>query len=509
MSIIDPNMQVYSDDWWLQVLRQRLIARTEGRDWRHSRWSKTVTAPQRPGLDLLWDYFRGEPPLPHCTEQWGADMYPFLRMGRMNYAEMCVGAVSERLVATGWHTSLDDDPDGDQEAARIAGVNDFNDRLADLATYMLTLGDGYMIVGGMMDEGAPAITVEDPREVITAEDPVTGRTIMGYKETVDEWTGNRLQYLYGPGWVRRSYTERNTGIPEWLGPREPLPNHGDSVAVVRFRNKHGVGDYERHLDALDRINDGIFSRITIAKYQAFRQRAFIGLPSEDEFGEPITYEADAFVSSPGTAWRMPVDAKVWESMYVDLTPLRMAIKDDVEGFFAATRTPLHYISADAAQGSAEGASMQKESHVFRVEDRRRRVDNGLSKVMSLAFKVMGDAERSEAWKINTIWAPIERYSLASKSAAASTLLGGGKVLPLDSVLTDVLQYTPADLPRIHAQRDADALFDPAADATLNAMQAPQRAPALDETYAGLQSSDVGAAMTPQQAVGQARAGARG
>ena len=225
--------------------------------------------------------------------------------------------------------------------------------------------------------------------------------------------------------------------------------------MTRFRNARGVGEFEPHLDVLDRINDQVFERVTIAKLQAFRQRAIIGLPDEEEDGTEIDYSA-AFTASPGSMWRVPKDASIWESQAVDLGPIRMAVKDDVEAFAAVTMTPLHYITPDAAQGSAEGASVMREGHLFRVEDRMRRADSGLATVMAQAFAWRGDAARSNALDIRTIWGPTERHSLAERYSAFAQAKAGG--LPFASRLTDVLGYPPEDVPRLEAEQGADLLF---------------------------------------------------
>jgi hypothetical protein len=54
---------------------------------------------------------------------------------------------------------------------------------------------------------------------------------------------------------------------------------------------------------------------------------------------------------------------------VDLGPVRQAIRDDVQDLAAVTRTPLFYLTPDAANGSAEGASLAREGLVFKTEDR--------------------------------------------------------------------------------------------------------------------------------------------
>jgi hypothetical protein len=243
------------------------------------------------------------------------------------------------------------------------------------------------------------------------------------------------------------------------------------VPVVRFKNRRGVGEYEPHLDLLDRIDNEVFRRIGISAYQAFRQRAAIGLPNEDEDGNEIDY-AEIFTADPGAMWQLPEGASMWESGTVDLTGLRMAIKDDIIAFAAVTKTPLHYLTPDAAAGSAEGASMMREGLVYRVEDRRRRFEGPLAQVMALCFRLMGDAARADALAIRTLWQPAERFSLSEKASAAAQAV---TTLPNEAILTDVWQYAPSDLPRLKAARAEDLLFAPL-EAAANAPVAPARGP---------------------------------
>jgi hypothetical protein len=82
-------------------------------------------------------------------------------------------------------------------------------------------------------------------------------------------------------------------------------------------NRNGVGEFEPHLDVLDRINHMILQRMVIATMQAFRQRAIKGdtedMPDKDpETGEEIDYD-DIFAADPGALWRLPKVRDMWES----------------------------------------------------------------------------------------------------------------------------------------------------------------------------------------------------
>jgi len=284
-----------SAGWWLKLLSGKLHDRRTGRGWERGMVGRR---PHRPALDLLDDYLRGDPPLPHVANGWKDALRAFIRQSRMNYAEMVVESCRERMVPLGFATAADDDRSGDEEAARIMVANELDLRTADVFTHMLSMGDGYMIVG--MPPGTqtgdptaiPLITAEDPREVITAEDPATGRTLAGVKLFRDEWDSRDLAYVYTPGRVdvaaRRGNTSMMTTASHRFTPSQwdwddnltaAFPaGFEDLLPVHRFANRRGVGEFEPHIDVLDRINDTIFERVAVGKYQAFRQRVAIGLP---------------------------------------------------------------------------------------------------------------------------------------------------------------------------------------------------------------------------------------
>jgi hypothetical protein len=455
-----------SAGWWLNQLGQRLDQRTRG-----ARWSPTARGRRdsRPGLDLLDDYLRGDPPLPAVSLAWREALLPLVRESRMNYAELVVSAVLERMIPLGWTTAVDADESGDEIAARISAANQLELRCADTFRLMLSLGSAYGIVGAPdPDTGVPVVSCEDPREVITADDPATGVARAALKLFRDEWTGDELAYVFLPGFVAVARRPNLAGAYggffgqawDWDARLSAVyPDaFSDLVPVVHFRNRDGRGEYEPHLDVLDRINSEIFRRVTVAAYQAFRQRAMIGapqttddLPLKADRSNEIDY-SEILVTDPGAVWQLPSDVEFKEFGAIDLGPIRAAVKDDVQALAAVTRTPLFYITPDAAAGSAEGASVQREGLVYRTEDRRRRADAPLARVMSIAMRMMGETERSEILSIRTLWQPAERYSLAERASAAAQLKG---ILPASLIARDVLQYRPEDLPLIERERDAD------------------------------------------------------
>jgi hypothetical protein len=384
---------------------------------------------------------------------------------------MAIEPTRHRMVPLGFRTAAaGDEASGDTEADKIARANDLSLKFTDIAEWMLEFGDSYSIVGAPGDDGVPLITAEDPRQVITAHDAATGGYLAGLKVFRDDWDTADFAYLYLPGQVfvatRKSrssligtqYYRFNPSGWDWDNERSgSLPY--SVVPVTRFPNQRGVGEFEPHLDLLDRINNTILDRVTVSKIQAFRQRAAKGLPDvyppgHPQAGQTIDYTG-VFEADPGALWKVPEGVDFWESAPIDLGPIRMAIQDDIQSFAMLTSVPLHTVTPDAANGSAEGASLLREGQTFKVEDRRLRTGVGLARTMSLAFQFMGDQVRADRSMIETIWAPAERYSLQEKSQAAAEQKAAG--VPDAMIAEKVLQWSPSDIARAKQER-ADAFF---------------------------------------------------
>lgn len=469
-------------------------------------WMKTLyaeLAAKRRRLEALDLYARGTPPLVAGSTAQRSAFYSFQQMARANFADLIVQALVERQSVRSIRTAAADDDDGDAAAWAMFTANNLHNGLTDVLRMMATFGDAYVAVGTPDEETSqPVITAEDPRQMITASDPVNPRrTTAAFKLFRDERAGRDLAYL----WLRGSPTEpgrlivagRTVGTSVSLlrtpphrlldGPPPPAqPEFSTSsytfddslgatydlraVPVVRFANRGGVGEFETHTDLLDRINHMILQRIVIATLQAFKQRAIElsdlasndpndprALPTHDEAGREIDYD-DLFAADPGALWRLPVGAKIWESGQVDLTGILSGVKDDALHLAVVTRTPFSMFTPDAANQSAEGAQLQREGLVFKVEDRNRLAGTSLAQVISLGFSMLGDATRARLGDIIVDWAPAERYSLAERAQADSLAVS----LPTAQRLRLIWQLTPAEVQIALAQRASDAMFGPPA-----------------------------------------------
>ena len=461
-----------SPGWWMQQL-----------------WRQLSAGQKR--FQLLEDYRCGRPRLILGSEAVRSAFARFQRVARSNFADVIVQAMVERMAVRAIRTAADATDNGDERAQAMWKANALEIFQSDVYRMMATFGIGYVSLAQPEDDAEfPIITVEDPRQVVTIQDPVNPlKTLAAFKLYHDQMAGEDVAVLWLPGQKVVATRKRAARIAppptemSFIGPPPLVPVSFSPAAftidearseeysvqdipVVPFGNRDRVGEFELHLDLLDRINHMILQRIVIATLQAFKQRAIElsdqatddpndprALPTHDDEGNLIDYD-DLFSADPGALWRLPVGAKIWESSQADIGGILTAVKDDAMHLAVVTRTPFSMFTPDAANQSAEGAQLQREGLVFKVEDRDRIAGRSWAEVVSIGFKMMGDTDRAPVSGISVDWVPAERYSLAEKAQADAQALS----LPWEQKMRLIWQLDPNEVAIASAQRAHDAML---------------------------------------------------
>lgn len=415
-----------------------------------------------PRYQRLDDYYTGEAAVPQIAARAVRQAYQrLMRMSRTNFAELVVEALRERVAPNGFRTGGAGDDLDDKTAWGMWQSNSLDADFALITSACFSMGCSYGMVGDIDPElGVPVMTPEDPRQVITEQDPIRRRKAIAGLKT---WTENKedVAFLYLPGMVLKFRKHAGTAVGNYEldGPVMRIP---DFVPIVRFACRADMygdsrGEFEPHTGILDRINFTVLNRLEIATLQAFKQRAIKGIPTTDKDGNEINYD-DMFASDPGALWLLPATAEMWESGAVDLGPIRQAIRDDVQDLAAVTRTPLFYLTPDANNGSAEGASLAREGLIFKAKDRLAQLGESVEQWMSYAFLMAGDTQRASRADMQVLWSPPERFTVAERYDAASKAQAAG--VPWQTVMSTVLQFSPQEIERMMAERAADALLAP-------------------------------------------------
>ena len=414
-------------------------------------------AKEQAQLNLLERYYDGDAPLPEGAEGQSRAYRRFQRKARLNIAQLSVAAVRERMRIAGFRTGAANDENGDDIARRLWKANNLDVFSADLHTNFLKFGEAYAIVGFPAGREYPLVTVEDPRQVTAVVSPEDPTQVLAALKVWSE-NGSHWAYFYYSDEIQVFSKPGDTSIfdadgwiyDEMASALNPL----GEVPVVKFENADGDGEYEPFLDIIDRINHMILQRLIIATTQAFKQKWVKGdFPTHDPDGNEIDYNG-LFEAGPGAMWVLPPDAELGELDQSSMQDIISAVRADIQDFVAVTRTPMHYLTPDGANQSAEGAALAREGLVFKTEDRIARATVGWSKVMSLMFKWLGDTERANLLDLEPIWKPAERHSLAERADANSKF----QDLPFRSRMKLVGQFTPAEVAEMEIEKAGEALL---------------------------------------------------
>lgn len=488
-----------SPAWWMVQLARRMLNR--------DRVLRFAT------LDA---YRSGVPPLLTATEAQRRAYYAFTRLSRSNFARTIVRAPAERMAIRSIRTAAANDDNGDEVAWRYFTGSGLEVAQTDVHSDMLTFSESYVRVA-VGDDGRPLAIGSNPMYTIAITDPLNPlRTVAAMQLVWDDLAGVDYAYLWLPGeqWVAsRIRTTKpplltipgiSADVRRWMSiamvPRltfDPTsftmrPNVDDVaeadrdggpysetydtpvVPVVRFDNRDGVGEFEEHLDLLDRINHTVMNRVVTAAVQAYKQRALEQtdtdgqapdrLPETDpETGEAINWD-EVFQPGPDALWKLPPGVKIWESGEVQLQGVLSAAQDDIKWLSAVTSTPFSQFSPDGVNQSAEGAQGHREPLSFKVEDRDRIAARRWAQVVSLMFLFAPDedryagegdsrVDRADPGAIVIDWAPAERFSLTERGTADAA----NKSLSADMAAAKIWGLTPDEVAINAAQRAAEAL----------------------------------------------------
>lgn len=464
-----------SDEWLLRRLHARLDAKAELKSGRVSYATRRGRS-RLEWMETLWAYFVGDPPLQQVDRERAEDLREFIRMARANYSNVIVSAMLDKITLLGVRTDDDNDADGNDAFRRILDLS--GPWLRDAAAYAFVMGSGLVMVGKGEEPDLPVVTAEDPRLCAWITDPLDPSRVLHALKTYTDEDGLKTAHLFtgGRGEERvrvATLDPRAGGGWQWDGARSgPLPVRGFGLPLVPLENAFGLGEFEPHLDVIDRINNTIADRLWTQKIQAFRQRA---LESTDSDAEQIPeYDAqgnkidinELFRAAPDALWDLPPGRKMWESTPVDTQNVLAGTRDDVKELASCSKTPLFMFTPDAASGSAEGASSMKEG----LEDKcRDRIERFTPAVRRISRHILAYANQPTPKSLSTQWASVERQSMQTRTAAGANAKNAG--VPLETILSEILQFPPEVVKRAMDQKVAEMLIDGLSGAVPN-QQAP-------------------------------------
>ncbi|MBN9209345.1 MAG: hypothetical protein J0H96_11865 [Microbacterium ginsengisoli] len=446
-----------TDDWWLMQLASDFGA-------------------DLPRLHELKSHFDGTNALPDDVDAGVRVAYQrFLRLSRLNMAELIVTARTNRMKPLGFRTAAPGDDIGDAAAWTMWKRNGMKVGARDFTIDAGIYGSAYLTTTGPStpDPSAQPLIIRSNGFTTVTRQSVLSPMLAEAALTVgwDLISGADVLTLFRPGYMRQAVRgARTSSVPSngtvwspgrgWSWVSDPIPlGYTADVPVFRLAGQGDKGMFEKHIDSLQRISTTIRERLTITAMQAFRQRAIKGdlpdvYPPDDlRAGQKINYE-EIFRAGPAALWRLPTGLDLWESTPTDISAILTATKDDTRHLAAATSTPLYILSPDAANGSAEGASLAREALTFSVEDWIDRAEIPITRALGTGFAAQGDPVRAAVGDIEIIWAPADRSSIIERSMAASQAKTGG--LSQRMINEKIFQLTPSEMQQEEQNKSNEA-----------------------------------------------------
>lgn len=416
-------------------------------------------------------YYQGEADLPHVPDHTKQEFYRFQKKSRTNFAGLVVDAVSDRLSLTGWTTSRQEDgADLDEEAWNRWKDAGLEVAETELISNALRLGEAYAFIGKTA-KGRTKVSVETPLTMAVERDE-DDEVIAAGKYVHDTITNVSRFYVYLPGETyifeadmkqraRGRYAEKllkENGIGDWRLSDDSFRTGLSHVPVFVLENLEGKGEFEKHIDLLDRINDGVLNRAIIIATQAHRQRMF--KQQLDEDGEPqfSQYDEDGneydwssmIPSSPGEVGVLPPGVDIWESSFTDLSGIINAVKSDISDLAAVTNTLIYYLLPGSENTSAKATDQGNEAFLHKVKDRQKRFKLPFEEILKTLYEI--DGEEAPERVAATFANPMSR-SITQIGQAWSQMTG----LPLASKLKYVMQLTPSEIQDVLQDANEEAL----------------------------------------------------
>lgn len=440
-------------EWWLMRLGQRLYA-------------------DRPRIDRLDSYWRGDPPMPSGNARMREAYKRLQRIARTNFGSLVAETVLERLKAIGFRSGGDATDEVDKEAWSWWQANSLDADSGLVHRAAVVLGRAYVIVGEDPDEpGKPLVTVEDPRQVIHECSPTNRRKVIAsLKSWWDDVEGchfavvflkDEVHYFRSTERIKQDAgAEQLWQVNAWdvdttMGQGGVAPNpFAPDNPVVPFINRpnmagDGLGEFEDVIDVLDRINSVILDRLVISAMQAYRQRWAKGISMTDEDGN----DTHAFDPGADLLWAVEDEAAQFgEFSALDLTPIIKSVESDVQHLASITRTPPSYMLAGIVNASGDALAAAEVGLVSKCTERCNEFGESWERVYRLVGKQQGKTVGPDA---ETIWRDPQFRSL-SELASASVQLKSADV-PWRTRMR-LLDFTPAQIERMEAERAHDLMM---------------------------------------------------
>lgn len=421
---------------------------------------------EQAAIQLYTDYRDGRHRLRYATAKYRQAFGDLFREFADNWCELIVEAPVERLRVQGFRMGADGKADGD--AWKVWQANNMDTTSSMVHREAVTCSRAFWLVEPPRTPGGfPRITAEHPSQVYVATSPGDHRVReAALKRWVDS-DGHFYATVYLPDQIvkwrsdkparsgTRTVWKRRADDPGGRNPMGEVP----MVPAVNAPDMLGGGrsDLRNAIPLQDAINKTLLDMLIASEFAAFRQRVLIGVETPKGPDGKLLANADVTMATSKLLTIASADAKIAEFSATDLNNYVHALSPLVQHLAGQTRTPPHYLLGQMVNVSGDALKAAESGLVARTSEKKGPFGEAHEEAMRLAFKSMGDVERSEAWSAETIWADSEFRNFGELVDGLVKLKGLN--IP-DEILWERAQFSPTEIARIKELQTMDSLLTP-------------------------------------------------
>lgn len=381
----------------------------------------------------LWQYYDNEQPLRYVARilQEQGDRFPPLRV---NWGELFVGALDERMEGQGWRLAGAPTDGVDEDLTRVWEENDLGAVQGEGSVASLVARQSYVMVGPAVDGDTPLVTIEYPDQVAVEIDPATGRVVAALKA----WASDTESATYDmaalclPG--RVVTFEAGEKVDEQSQASELVP-------VVPFFNRRrrwtGRSELESLIPLIDAVNQTATNMMAALEHHALPRRWAMNL-SEEDFKDPETGKPlPAWKIATGAVWAIPraeddtgvlgeqAQPKVGQFTAADLNNFHSSIR--TLALLASSLGGLdpRLLGVSSDNPASADAIRASESRLIRRAERLQRARSGpWRQVGRIALAAL---ERDPSTRIELVWRDPSTPTLAAQADRAQKLLDAGVI----------------------------------------------------------------------------------
>lgn len=428
-----------------------------------------------PELQNLNQYFEGNMPLKYLHPELLAELDNRLQQVVINWPELVVDCLDERLDVTGFRVSGQAEPDAGLE--EIWQYNDLDEWTQQGHVEALVMKRSFEIVGANDNpDEPPIITVESPLEVYAEFDPRTREVIAVVKRWEEEYGDSKKikhSTLYLPN--KTSWWLFDGG--KWVidGDYEPDEHNLGKVPVTPVVNRPRLGqpggksELSAIIPVADAANKIATDMMVSAEFHAMPRRWALGFGPED-FQDEQGNKVSTWSKVAGKIWATEKTrqdgAEVGQFAESQLSNFHATLNllAQIVGSLGAL-TPQTMGLQNAANPATADAIRAGESRLVKRAERRQKSFGGAhERTMRIADRIWTGEWREELRRLETQWRDASTPTVAQTADAAVKKFQAG-ITPLRQTRED-LQYSAEQITLMEAEdakkarEQQDAIFGP-------------------------------------------------